>query len=302
MSLLQDIQDAAIEADVAVSVVLRKCRVLATRLKNAQFAAWVEQELNGYDSELPPYRTFHIDSYGYFVGFGGQILKNAPIPLGCFPDDVAKLLATYNAGASISTYESFIREGHRDGIRAPWPPNSVVLAADKIYQNMRCLEAWQFVPNAVFATLLDTVRNKALSFALEIEAQAPNAGERVGEKSAISAESVNRVFNTYILGNVRNFSGSAEVVVQNSTISVTTGDFATLAAHLKSNGVTDADLEALHSAIKQDPKPTGSFGERVNAWIGRMLGKAAQGTWKVSLNVAAHLLTGALTQYYNLKH
>ena len=62
MSLLREIQSAAVDANVDVTVVLRKCKVLAARLGNEDFKLWVENELNGYKSKdtLPEYRIFQV--------------------------------------------------------------------------------------------------------------------------------------------------------------------------------------------------------------------------------------------------
>ena len=48
MSLLREIQDAAISSDVELSVLLRKCKVLAARLGNQDFKEWIDNELSGY--------------------------------------------------------------------------------------------------------------------------------------------------------------------------------------------------------------------------------------------------------------
>jgi hypothetical protein len=46
----------------SISVLLRKCLVLAHQLKNDRLRSWVENELNGYatsDAELPEYRRIY---------------------------------------------------------------------------------------------------------------------------------------------------------------------------------------------------------------------------------------------------
>ncbi|MBF0290686.1 MAG: hypothetical protein HQK86_00860 [Nitrospinae bacterium] len=47
MSLLRDIQTAAVAPDTDVATLLRKCKILAVRLGNDDFKAWVDHELNG---------------------------------------------------------------------------------------------------------------------------------------------------------------------------------------------------------------------------------------------------------------
>lgn len=58
MTLLREIQAAATEADVPLPTVLRKCKVLASRLRHEPLKEWTDRELNGYPSlnALPDYR------------------------------------------------------------------------------------------------------------------------------------------------------------------------------------------------------------------------------------------------------
>ena len=61
MSLLREIQDAAVDGTSDLESLLRKCRVLATRLKHDELKNWVTWELDGYPAEvpLPDYRKLH---------------------------------------------------------------------------------------------------------------------------------------------------------------------------------------------------------------------------------------------------
>ena len=70
MTLLRDIQDAAINSEIDISTVLWQCKVLAVRLGNENFKNWVDQELNGYKiiDNLPDYRILSVDSKGDFSG------------------------------------------------------------------------------------------------------------------------------------------------------------------------------------------------------------------------------------------
>lgn len=59
MTLLADIQAAAVDQTHSLSDLLRKCQILAFRLRHEPFKTWVSHELNGYpnDATLPPYRS-----------------------------------------------------------------------------------------------------------------------------------------------------------------------------------------------------------------------------------------------------
>jgi hypothetical protein len=46
VTLLREIRVAATDSGVEISTVLRKAKSLATRLRNPEFEAWVDRELN----------------------------------------------------------------------------------------------------------------------------------------------------------------------------------------------------------------------------------------------------------------
>ena len=58
MSLLREIQDGATEDSVSLSSLLRKVKLLASRIGLKEIGEWAQRELSGYGGidELPPYR------------------------------------------------------------------------------------------------------------------------------------------------------------------------------------------------------------------------------------------------------
>jgi hypothetical protein len=82
MRLLDEIIDLAVEDKTSLPVLLRKCLVLAHRLKNERLKAWAEKELDGYrdDDALPVYRETNTISKGVFFGAFGSKIENQPIP------------------------------------------------------------------------------------------------------------------------------------------------------------------------------------------------------------------------------
>lgn len=69
MSLLREIQASAIDGTSDLETLLRKCRVLASRLQNNEFKQWVQSELDGYrdEIEVPEYRHIQSQAYGHFL-------------------------------------------------------------------------------------------------------------------------------------------------------------------------------------------------------------------------------------------
>lgn len=214
MSLLRDIQEATIDSEKDLSVILRKCKVLAARLGNPEFKQWIENELNGYSDidSLPDYRIISVHSKGHFSGPFQSGLKNANIPLSCIPKDFHKNLSHTFLCESIAALESLLQKNDGGFFQEPWNPDLIAYVGDKIYEDMLCMQAWKVIPASSIVAALDAVRNRVLSFVLEIEAESPDVGEAPVNSQPIDQERVQQIFNTYINGNVQNVAtGSNDV-------------------------------------------------------------------------------------------
>ena len=68
---------------------------------------------------------------------------------------------------------------------------------------------------------------------------------------------------------------------------------------LQNEGVSEADIADLGRAMSDGPNPASSgFGPKVSAWMGRMISKAADGSWAIGTGAAGNLLSTALSKYY----
>lgn len=306
MSLLREIQTMATDGDSSISTLLRKCRILAARLHHEPFKEWVDKELNGYDysteesrKKIPSYRFLEsVQCRGHFSGPFGSGLKNGVIPPGCIPEKWRDTLTQQYLFQGISAYEELAKGGMKDGLQVPWP-SDLMFVGNEVYEGMGCLYAWKVIAPTSIIELLDTVRNKILDFALEIEMQAPDAGEASPDEQPVPQEEVSRIFHTVVMGNVGTLvAGSSDFSIQ--TINVRQGDIASLQSYLQSLGLASGDIAELRKAIETDgkPKAAGTFGSGVSLWLGKMVTKAAGGTIKIGASVIGGVLTKAITHYY----
>jgi hypothetical protein len=303
MSLLRDIQNAALDSKVHLPDLLRKCKVLAARLGNQDFKSWVDAELNGYGEKetLPNYRSFRVESQGHFAGFLGSGLKNTPIPLSCLPEQFRDMLFTHHSREPVSALADLVSKGGSGSFRVPWPADLVAHVGQDIYENMNCLSAWQVIPRGAIVGILDTVRTRILNFVLEIESEAPDAGEAAPGAHPVPQERVNQVFHTQIFGNVGNVAAGGERFPQSNVTAVVQGDFNSLRTYLMGLGVAPSDVNELEDATTKDRASVQhGMGEHSDKWLGKMIGKAASGALSVGTTVATTLLTKALTQYWGL--
>ncbi|WP_313559146.1 AbiTii domain-containing protein [Ruminiclostridium cellobioparum] len=214
MSLLREIQDAAIDSKSDLSVLLRKCKVLAARLGNPEFKQWIESELSGYKGieSLPDYRVHCVNSKGHFSGPFQSGLRNADIPLICIPEEFHKNLSHVYLREPIAALEALVKNHDNSSFHEPWDPNLVAFVGQNIYEGMNCMQAWKVIPSSAIVAALDAVRNRILSFALEIESESPDAGEAPINSQPLPQERVQQIFNTFITGNVQNVAtGSTNV-------------------------------------------------------------------------------------------
>src|SRR5262249_2816892 len=131
------------------------------------------------------------------------------------------------------------------------------------------------------------------------ESKAPDIGEAGPGEPKLPRETVQHIVNNNIYGNVSNFASGSNVTL-NSVTNIEAGNVNSLVDYLKENGIESEDLAKLQQAIREDGStvPKGEFGERVNAWLGRMVGKAFSATEQIALGVTSNFLYESIKKYY----
>src|SRR5205823_13982179 len=129
------------------------------------------------------------------------------------------------------------------------------------------VEAHLEIPRNAVIGVLDSVRNKALKFALEIEGEAPAAGEMSAGAKPVPDERVSQIFHTYIMGGAQNVAIGSPAVVQQVQM-LPAGDIDALKGFFADRGLEPGDLAELEAAIAKDPAPTDDqpFGKGVSTW------------------------------------
>lgn len=303
MTLLEEIQTAAVDANSDLGTILRKCKLLAARLNNKPFQEWVTWESNGYPDEVdvPDYRVWSVTVKGNFTGYSWSQLNNAPIPLVKLPEKVRRHYQSFQCKQSVASIETMLGKSKGDGLVHIGVGDLALFLGQKVYRDMNCLQAWGEFAEGHLVEVLNVVRNRILDFSLAIQKEDPSAGEMSdGAKAGIKNERVTHIFNTTIYGGAANIVGSAT----DSAITFNIGlkDFPALQKVLEENGVDKADIVELKGIVESEPVNAGSekFGPKVSKWIGKMTEKAADGSWKVGLAAAGNLLARAIAKYYGI--
>jgi len=217
--LLDDIEAAATTSAEPLTDLLRRCKVLAARLKHAEFANWVSRELNGYenDEEVPPYRVVSTpNSIGSFVGAMGMRASGVPLPLMNVPEGVREKLRVTSFRQSVAALQE-LATNDRKGLQRPWDANLIAVLQAKFMEGMMLVAAHADVPPGAVSGILDTVRTRVLDFVLAIKAQNPEAGESPPNAAPpIQSQTVTNVFNSTIIGGHANIGTSGNATIDNS--------------------------------------------------------------------------------------
>jgi hypothetical protein len=219
MSLLREIQRDAASSDVRVADLLRKCKLLAARLNSQMVTQWVDCELSGYprEGEIPEYRMVNRPiCYGNFYG-GFHSATHVPIYPQLLPPALAKAIEQKRIIEPISVCEDLAVTA-KSSLKSPWTPNWIAHVGENAYDGMQCIEAWFEFPVGVFIKIVDAVKNRVLTFALEIERQNPDAGEAVLGTHPIPEGKVTQIFNNTVHGSVGNIASGSHDFSQQADV------------------------------------------------------------------------------------
>ena len=289
---------------MALAVLLRGAKVLAYRLSSEELKRWIERELDGYartDYEnLPDYRVTQATNVGNFVGIGWSQLPHAPIALSSIPEEYREHLRHLELTESVAALEQNLGQGDTsETLRIPWPADLIATVGGEIYQGMTCLQAWKAVSRGTVKHALDSIRNRLLTFLLELEAAHPELRDSEEGLADIRPEETRGLVNTFIIGD-HNVVASGSDIVQEFDQEVRAGDLSSLSDALRQLGVSDGEMDRLRDAIREDGQRIRKqgFGERVAAWTAKVAGKGASGALSGMAGATGGDIAKAVAAFY----
>lgn len=205
MNLLQSLQEATVVSTRSLTDALRLAKILASRLKHLPLKEWVDLELDGYppDAEVPSYREIPISLRGQFIGPWGSGANNAHIPHRCIVralgESAAARWRTTSIRKGIAECEHMVSS---DGeLRLQVSPDVIAVIGGQVYENMNCVDAFAWLSPSIFHGIVDSVRNRLLTFVLELEAT-HGVTIQDGNWSAVPVQSITQIFNHSIFRDV----------------------------------------------------------------------------------------------------
>lgn len=304
MTLLQQIQSEAVDGTSDLGSLLRRCRILAQRIGVEEFKKWVVYELEGYpaDSKLPEYRVVDTSlALGTFMGHFGRRLENAQIPVTSIPKKMRDFLLKLRLHQGVGSIHEMVPNSE-SAIRIPWPVEAVrLIGQGDVYDGFYLVQAVRVVSAPSFHEVLNQVRNRILSFALELESFNPMAGEPVESIQSNAKKHMRNIFNTVIKGNVHNLAQASESFSQQAISEVAKGDFEVLRDTLVRAGLSDEDVSSLRQAVEADKRRgKETMGDKVKSWLGNALLKVSNSGVSAASDVAASVITNSLKAYFGV--
>jgi hypothetical protein len=299
--LLDDIIETAVDSGQRLSVLLRKCLLLAHELKNDRLKSWANQELNGYSSQedLPSYRVIRVGAHGDFTGYGGAELRNYPIPPAALEVEHQWWAQKALLVQAVSAYEDAVTR-ESDHVLLNWPGDMVLYYQQHFIDGYFLVSAWQTVPKPSLIELLDTIRNRTLNMALEIKDELGDAATNLGTISPSEVGKIEQTIVNNIYGGTNYFASGQSQMTASTTVQTTiaVGNRQELDAVLLKSGLASGDLQELTEAEKADGDQ--KMGSKVTNWIKATAPKIISGGVKIGATVAQQLLTEWLKQYFGL--
>lgn len=275
MSLLDEIIAGATDDTVSTANLLRKVIVVCHRLGADQVRLWANNELNGYtdeESPLPSYRgPLDAGARGRYSGPAGSSASNS-LSSNNVPEWFSSQFFTVSLRQPLAELEE-AAEADDDPV-IPWPGEAIVQwnrwetdgTVPRI-QFMNVLFASTVVSRMMVRGVIDRIRNDALSLALDLQRDFPDAGEVGGPtvKDSGIQQIIHSVTNN-IYGDGANLAvgpGSTQLTV------IAKGDLVALLQAVRELGVEGDALSELASIMTADDEPevkgskARAFAERV---------------------------------------
>lgn len=218
-----------------------------------------------------------------FSGPFNSGMRNANVPPACIEAADREGLFSADNRQGIAALEDLLRSDEGT-FSSPWPSDAVVKYADSVYEMMGMMAAHRVIPRRAVVGIVDSVRNRLLSFSLELEQVAPEAGETGSRDAAPKPSQVTQIFNSTIYGGQAVIAGHS---VDRTALSTSLpAEWPALRERLVQLGLPDAELAELADALARD----GGVGPETQNWLGRLAGKVAVGTLKLGGGVTVEVV------------
>lgn len=206
--LIEEIQRDALNLEVPSDTLLRRVKLAAAKLGLNNLESWVEHELNGYQGDLPPYRSILAAPVAWDVYHGW-------VPIHSNSASFLDLISTAEIRQSVASLEDLLDANTNGPLHLPMLPEQMTIL-NKMAQTQSPKGAWQ-VSRGHIVNIMSAVRNLTLDWAVEMEKQGV-----LGSGMSFEPEEKEQAQQAMTNINIHNYGS----IVGNIGNENTTGDFA----------------------------------------------------------------------------
>lgn len=301
MQILNDLIFTLSDASPKLIDCLTKTKVLLYQIGRKDLVGWVNNEINGYqdDAELPSYRYVNAQVKGN-VGNAAYLYPSHPLPTMHLSKMQQKNLHELEMKESIGVLENLLND-NKHGLSRPLPLEISQLFDKAFSGGYTVQKAWCDIGAGQIDQILIQVRSRLLEFLLELrEIIGPEDSEQavkeIAQLPTVASAFTNVIYgdnNTILVGN----HNQQQVLIEQVA-----GNIQLLEEILKTNGVSEPDINSLKEALAAEPASSMNnvkqVGPKVGNWMKEMLGKAVDATWQIELGIAGGLLTTVIQKFY----
>lgn len=299
---LDEIIDLLGNSESDLNDILMKTKIFLFKIGQKKLSPWVSAELNGYPNEqdLPDYR---IVSARILINANNavRLYKGLQIPLIHLDDKMYNNACRSEVRLSISSIQELVdNSGDSSALQQPIPLEFSRIYAKDVDDSYEITKIYKDIALHQFTNILSQVRSRLLDFLLEFSDQVDQiSGTEAMEDKAKKIDASSLFQNAVLKGNVTINVGDGNSFNINNNI--VKNDFSALHKELSQLGISENEISELKESIHIDgplPPTSKKYGAKVNDWFAKMIQKAANSTWDISVAAAAPVLTNALNQFF----
>ena len=231
--LIEEIQRDATNSSIPVESLLRRVKLAAAKLKLGDVESWVNEELGGYQGDIPTYRILPGQPAAWNP-------YNGWIPIQVADPFLIDVLSNAKLNQSISSLRNLV-EKSSGTIHYPMPPDFVATLNELM--NFSTSRIVIQLPIGSIVGIIDAVQNKILDWSIEMERNGI-----IGDGMSFDADEVRNarsVMNNFHIGSIENFAGNMGSENSSGDISISHSNISRIRKSLESiRDQSDALIEA----------------------------------------------------------
>lgn len=181
-NLIEQLQSEAIDQSIPLSTLLRKVKLIASKLKLSETVQWVDAELQGYGQNIADYPNYRyvegrVKAFSRYHGWQAPAGDSAMI----------KALSNRQIADSVSSIEDILSRDSNGTLTLPIP---IDVERGILSSNVGWTEIHTEIQRTALISILDNVRTLVLNWSLELESkEISGEGVNFSEKERAIAKS-----------------------------------------------------------------------------------------------------------------